>query len=274
MCVCGSKVQLNIIFARICNPCRIRFPPPFPLKLFRIGFYCDKCSLQGIPLAFVSTGWRPSTTIESLTLIESHNITKLNEPDFRHINQNAYPVVFAYNGRDHFAPTMPCTTAQFLEWKTKKELGSLLGASLHISAQLDQHTLPPELSAAYKEVQACIARNLPVISKAGLQHFKQLNVKHISTHRGPAIQPSASGIPEASGQQDPSSAQSVPSTSEADSTTEKERGRAGFKCAECGVVKYRKPDFEGHLWSKHGLGDPIVCNRGTCGGKSYSSASS
>ena len=244
------------------------------MKLIRIGIYCDQCSLQGIPLAFVLTGRRPSTTIESLTLIESHNITKLNEPDFRHINQNAYPVVFAYNGRDHFAPTIPCTTAQFLEWKTKKELGSLLGASLHVSAQLDQHTLPPELSAAYKEVQACIARNLPVISKAGLQHFKQLNMQHCSTHRGPAIQPSASGIPEASGQQDLSSAQSVPSTSEADSTTEKERGRAGFKCAECGVVKYRKPDFEGHLWSKHGLGDPIVCNRGTCGGKSYSSASS
>ena len=170
------------------------------MKLIRIGIYCDKCSLQGIPLAFVSTGQQPSTTIESLTLIESHNITKLNEPDFRHINQNAYPVVFAYNGRDHFAPTIPCTTAQFLEWKTKKELGSLLGASLHVSAQLDQHTLPPELSAAYKEVQACIARNLPVISKAGLQHFKQLNVQHCSTHRGPAIQPNASGIPEASGQ--------------------------------------------------------------------------
>ena len=99
-------------------------------------------------------------------------------------------------------------------------------------------------------------------------------MQHGSTHRGPAIQPSASGIPESSGQQDPSFAQSVPSTSEADSTTGKQRGRAGFKCAECGVVKYRKPDFEGHLWSKHGLGDPIVCNRGTCGGKSYSSASS
>ena len=28
------------------------------------------------------------------------------------------------------------------------------------------------------------------------------------------------------------------------------------------------------MWSKHRLGDPIVCNRGNCGGKSYSSASS
>ena len=222
----------------------------------------------------MSTGRRPSTAIESLTLIESHNIIKLNESDFRHINQNAFPVVFAYNGRDHFAPTVPCTTAQFLEWKAKKELGSLLGASLHVCAQLDQHNLSPELSAAYKEVQACISRNLPVISKAGMQHFKQLTVKNVSTHRGPAIQPSASGISESSGQQDPSSAQPVPSTSEADSTTEKQGGRQGFKCAECGVVKFRKPDFEGHMWSKHQLGTPIVCNRGQCGGKSYSSASS
>ena len=127
---------------------------------------------------------------------------------------------------------------------------------------------------AYKEVQTCISRNLPVISKAGLQHFKQLTVQNVSTHRGPAIQPGASGFSQSSGQQDSSSAQSVPSTSEADSTTEKQEGRAGFKCAECGVVKYRKPDFEGHMWSKHRLGDPIVCNRGTYGRKSYSSASS
>ena len=162
--------------------------------------------------------------------------------------------------------------SQFLEWKTKKELGSLLGASLHVCGQLDQHNLSPELTVAYKEVQTCISRNLPIISKAGMQQFKQLTVQNVSTHHGPAIQPGASGISQSSRQQDPSSAQSVPSTSEADSTTEKEKGRAGFKCAECRVVKYRKPDFEGHMWSKNRLGDPKVCNRGTCGGKSYSSA--
>ena len=186
-------------------------------------------------------------------------------------------MVFAYNGRDHFAPTVPYTTAQFLEWKTKKELGCLHGASLHVCGELDQHTLPTPLLAAYKEVQTYIARNLPVISKAGLQHFKQLNVQNVGTHCGPAIQPAAPGISLSSGHQDPSSAEPVPptpGTSEGDTTTEKQKGRQGFKCAECGVVKYRKPDFEGHMWSKHRLGDSIVCNRGNCGGKSYSSASS
>ena len=31
VCVCGPKVWLNVIFARICNPRRIRFPP-LPLE--------------------------------------------------------------------------------------------------------------------------------------------------------------------------------------------------------------------------------------------------
>ena len=150
-------------------------------------------------------------------------------------------MVFAYNGRYHFTPNIHCTTAQFLEWKTKKELGSLLGASLHVCGQLDQHTLPPPLTAAYKEVQTCIARNLPVLSKAGMQHFKQLTVKHISTHHGPAIQPAAPGIPQSSGHQDPSSAEPVPptpSTSQGGIATETvPKGRKGFKCAECGVIK-------------------------------------
>ena len=28
MCMCGPKFQINVIFARICNPRRIRFTPP------------------------------------------------------------------------------------------------------------------------------------------------------------------------------------------------------------------------------------------------------
>ena len=88
-----------------------------------------------------------------------------------------------------------------------------------------------------------------------------------STHRGPAIQPSASGISESSGQQDPSSAHPVPSTSEAGSSTGKKGGRQGFKCAECGVVKYRKPDFEGHMWSKHQMGDPNSLQQRTVWGQ-------
>ena len=211
-----------------------------------------------------------------MTLVESHNIIKLYDRDFHKISNNAYPVVFAYNGRDHFVNTIPATAEHFTQWKVQSELGNLLAASLHVCAQLDNQQLPGQICSAVKEVQTAIARNLPVISQAGQAQFKELLKSEISTHRGPAIQPPTPAVPLPSAEGDPSSAQVVPSTSGASqqATDEPEVGRKGFKCHVCGVRKYRKPDFEGHMWSKHGLGNPIVCNRGNCAGKSYSSMSS
>ena len=121
--------------------------------------------------------------------MESHNITKLYDRDFHKISNNAYPVVFAYNGRDHFAPTIPCTAEQFTQWKVQSELGNLLAASLHVCAQLDQQQLPGQICSAVKEVQTAIARNPPTISQARQVQFKELQKSQISTHRGPAIQP-------------------------------------------------------------------------------------
>ena len=77
-------------------------------------------------------GRSPSTRVEGITMVQSHNATLLDPAEFKHINNNAYPIVFAYNGRDHFCPTKFCTTAQYNHWKTQKELGSLLGASMHV----------------------------------------------------------------------------------------------------------------------------------------------
>ena len=161
--------------------------PLHPPKCLILYFYNCFNILQGIPLAFVSTGCRPSTLLENMTLVESHNILKLNERDFHKISNNAYPVVFAYNGRDHFAPTIPCTAEQFTHWKVQSELGNLLAASLHVCAQLDQQTIPEPICSAVKDIQAAIARNLPTISKAGQAQFKELQKS--TTHRGPAIQP-------------------------------------------------------------------------------------
>ena len=211
-----------------------------------------------------------------MTLVESHNITKLNVPDFHKISNNAYPIVFAYNGRDHFAPTIPCTAEQFTQWKVQSELGNLLAASLHVCAQLDQQKLPDQLCSAVKEIQTAVARNLPIISKAGQAQFKELQRSQISTHRGPAIQPPTPVVPLPPAQQQPPSGEPAPSTSGAPEqpSDEPTEGRKGFKCHVCGERKFRKPDFEGHMWSKHQLGNPIVCNRGNCGGKSYSSISS
>ena len=176
-----------------------------------------------------------------MALVESHNIIKLYERDFHKISNNAYPVVFAYNGRDHFAPTIPATAEHFTQWKVQSELGNLLAASLHVWAQLDNQQLPGQICSAVKEVQTAIARNLPVISQAGQAQFKELLKSQISTHRGPAIQPPTPAVPLPSAEGDPSSAQAVPSTSGASeqATDEPEVARKGFKCHVCGVRKYK-----------------------------------
>ena len=205
-------------------------------------------------------------------MVQSHNATLLDLSEFKHINNNAYPIVFAYNGRDHFCPTKFCTAGQYNHWKTQKELGSLLGASMHFCAEIDVAELQPDVCQAIAEVKACIAKNLPVISKHGVGYYEQRRKKKISTYRGPAVDPSGVEVPLPPGPEDPPPSSS--STPAAPAGKGKKRGRQGFTCAECGVTKYRKPDFEGHLWSKHGLGTPIVCNLGECENASYSSQSS
>ena len=205
-------------------------------------------------------------------MVQSHNATLFDPAEFKHINNNACPTVFAYNGRDHFCPIKFCTAAQYNHWKTQKELGSLLGASMYVCAEIDVAELPPDVCQAIAEVKACIAKNLPVISKHGVGYYQQRRKKNISTHCGPAIDPTGVEVLLPPGPEDPPPSSS--STPAAPAGKGKKRGRQGFTCAECGVTKYRKPDFEDHLWSKLGLGTPIVCNLGECENASYSSQSS
>ena len=107
-------------------------------------------------------------------MVQSHNATLLDPAEFKHINNNAYPIVFAYNGRDHFCPTKFCTTAQYNHWKTQKELGSLLGASMHVCSEIDVAELPQDVCQAIAKVKTCIAKNLPVLSKHGVGYYQQM----------------------------------------------------------------------------------------------------
>ena len=105
-------------------------------------------------------------------MVQSHNATLLDPVEFKHINNNAYPIVFAYNRRDHFCPTKFCTTAQYNHYKTEKELGSLLGASMHVCAEIDVAELPPDVCQAITEVKAYIAKNLLVLSKHRVGYYQ------------------------------------------------------------------------------------------------------
>ena len=156
-------------------------------------------------------------------MVQSHNATLLDPADFKHINNNAYPIVFAYNGRDHFCPTKFCTAGQYNHWKTQKELGSLLGASMHVCAEIDVAELPPDVCQAIAEVKACIAKNLPVLSKHGVGYYQQRKKKNISTHHGPAVDPTGVEVPLPPGPEDPPP--SLSSTPAAPAGKGKKRGR-------------------------------------------------
>ena len=180
-----------------------------------------------------------------------------------------YPCVIAYNGRDHFVPTIPTNEQDYLNWKVNKEFGSLCAATLIVAKELNRPTVPAVQAQSIKAIEKVLEEHLPKLSKKAHQYYQNL-AKKTSLHRGPSVQP-APGI---SGP--PGSSQDLSggaSTSHTDPGAETEPVK-GYKCDKCGVVKQRKPDLRGHLWAKHRVGEPIVCNMGKCDNRDFSHPSS
>ena len=109
---------------------------------------------------------------------------------------------------------------------------------MHVCAEIDVSQLPADVCQAITEVQACVARNLPVLSKHGAGYYQQRRKKNISTHRGPAVDPTGVEVPLPPRPEDPPPSSS--STPAAPAGKGKKKGRQGFTCAECSVTKYRK----------------------------------
>ena len=82
------------------------------------------------------------------------------QEEFKHINNNAYPVVFAYNGRDHFSPTKFCTSAHYNHWKTEK--GTWISSRCHYTCLCRNWCS----STSTRCLSACIARNLTSTEQA------------------------------------------------------------------------------------------------------------
>ena len=118
---------------------------------------------------------------------------------------------------------------------------------MHVCAEINVAELPPDVCQAITEVKAYIAKNLLVLSKHRVGYYQQRRKKNISTHRSPAVDPTGVEVPLPPGSEHPPPS----SCSTPVAPAGKKKGRQGFTCAECRVTKYRKPDFEGHLWSKH-----------------------
>ena len=224
-------------------------------------------------------GRSPCGRIERITASQSCYELKLNPQDFGNMPKNHFPVVIAYNGRDHFVPTIPATESDYLAFKIHKEFGSLAAATLLVSKELDRPTVPAGAAWGIKAIEKALEENLPKISKKAYNYYKQL-MRNTSIYHGPDVQ-EAPAVPHTSGQSSsashqPSASSTLPAGAEVeeDEDTEQQGSTKGYKCAECGKVCGRKPDLRGHLWSKHQIGEPIVCNLGNCKGKSFSHESS
>ena len=112
----------------------------------------------------------------------------------------------------------------------QRELGSLFGASMHVCAEIDVSELPPDVAQAVTDVKACIAKNLPVLSKHGVGYYEGMRKKKVSTHHGPVIvDPSGVEVPLSPASEHPPPSSS--STPAAPADKGKKKGRQGFTCA-------------------------------------------
>ena len=97
---------------------------------------------------------------------------KLNPQDFGNMPKNHYPVVIAYNGRDHFVPTIPASEDDYLAFKIHKEFGRLAAATLLVSKELDRPTVPAAAAKGIKAIEKVLEENLPKISKKSFTYYK------------------------------------------------------------------------------------------------------
>ena len=193
--------------------------------------------------------------------------------------KNHFPIVIAYNGRGHFVPTVPATESDYLAFKIHKEFGRLAACTLLVTKELDRATVPAIAAKGIKAIEKALEENLPKVSKQSFTYYKQL-LKNTSVYHGPDVEETPA-VPGTSRQHPSSSLDPSSTTPSAGAIEEEEEEeivqegkKKGYKCAQCGKICGRKPDLRGHLWSKHDIGEPIVCNLGNCKGKSFSHESS
>ena len=181
--------------------------------------------------------------------------------------RSAYPIVIVYNGRDHFLPTKPSTNREFYKWKLEKQLGPILSAGLLVICELDRSLLDDTLQNSVSEVEACIVKQLPILSP-GANEAHHVDVV-AAPQRGPCFEHQPAG-PLISAPDDPPV---LPSSSTASTDVPGGQGpasqpgkkpRKSYICEICGKQKQRKPDLDSHQvvlppgWDTHTMQYPTL----------------
>ena len=201
-------------------------------------------------------------------MVQSCNFTLLDPPDFpRRMDKNSYPLVVAYNGRDHYSPTKLTTYVQYYKWKLEKELMPILSAGLLVCEEMDRKFLTDPQANAVSEIEAKILGHLPTLSiSVNAAHHTMVARVPGRGCRGLVFHdPGTLKVPEppAPPYNPPGGQPSTSATGEPSSQTEQppptQQKKGKYVCDVCGISKTHKPALVGHLRIAYGLGEPIRC---------------
>ena len=173
----------------------------------------------------------------------------LNEDDLRSFDKQAFPIVVAYNGHNHFLPTVIMSPKQHNEWKC-----DVMAKMLHAALQVKREVNPDLCSETEKKHLASLDTELNlavgVFAKTPLP-----------TPAAPARRARAGAAP-VSGPIFPL----APGTSfrpDAPSTAPRKKGK-DYVCDKCAKVCKKKQQLTEHLWNIHKEGTGFFCTHKDC----------
>lgn len=196
------------------------------------------------------------------------------------------PIVLAYNGASHYVPTTLISPEEFADWNMQcvanlcqaslDILQGVSGEDVHVPGKFD-YVIQLEIELK-KAVEVLRSKDPDIVRKAkravGSVPTSNKPVGPLFSPPRPEAHPGGHP-PAAAGTQ----AQSPPDVPESAQEEEGEqpvqRKKSTGKVYPCEVrgcsVECRRPSaLIDHEWDKHGIGQPIVCNLGSCVNKSFS----
>lgn len=194
------------------------------------------------PLTVVSPGPQPKTRLAILSTVESGCETVFYPEDQVHVDKQGWPLVVAYNGKDHYQPTLVVNKESFSKWQLEC-VAKLSRATLQVVHDVDMEGLSPPKAAFLKDLQVKLSTAVNIFSPTGS------DVPPPSTSRARAVYFGGPQAPDAP---------TVPSG------TPSEPGRKLRKCKECDYECCRGADFKSHLALAHGIGELTVCTLEDC----------
>lgn len=183
---------------------------------------------------------------------EAGSETVLFETDLPHVERKAIGVVLAYNGMNHYCPTLIINKDEFLRFQMR-QLSSLCVATTTLATEINLQKIPKEKAASIRDLERQMRKTI--------NDLKEDEEPETRTSR--TLKSVLWAAPE---NIEPDVPAPVPGTSGESSSAPKPVGRKRLYCdiPECPYATNRKQDLREHMWSKHDLGERIECLKEGC----------